>query len=127
MNPCPHCNAPLVDNASFCHACGKSVETKAPVPAKESTATSPVSISTVLGLASLASGNVYAAFIMSIFGVVFGKREKMETGRKAGYVMNVIALVNSAIGIFTITTYLTIYFSALFIAIADTMLYNLLY
>ena len=37
MSLCPHCNTQLLDNATFCHICGKSVENKAPVSAKEFT------------------------------------------------------------------------------------------
>lgn len=118
MKFCPNCNAELDDNAVVCSSCGGSLDpNKNEVKPAKNHATDPVTLPTVLGLVSLASGNLYASLIMSIIGLVLGIKEKKATGNKLGIILNSVALGLSGLGFLAVITYLVIYFLILFMTI----------
>lgn len=117
MKFCPNCNAELDDNAVVCSSCGGSVEPEKKEVKSTNHATDPVTLPTVLGLVSLASGNLYASLIMSIIGLVLGIKEKKATGNKLGLILNSVALGLSGLGFVAVIAYLVIYFFILFMTI----------
>lgn len=119
MKHCDHCGIEFEDSAAFCAECGHELKAApAPVEVKENPATAPVTISTVLGLVSLGSANLYISLIMSIIGIVMGVKEKKATGKKLGLILNIVALVLTVLGILAIVAYLILYFFMLFTALA---------
>ena len=118
MKICPNCSAELEDDVVVCPSCERSEESrKSEVKPAKNYATDPVTLPTVLGLVSLASGNLYASLIMSIIGLVLGIKEKKATGNSLSVILNSIALGLSSLGFLAVIGYFVIYFFTMFMVI----------
>ena len=123
MKKCTNCGTEFENEVTVCPNCGHEEEF-ACEPKKENAATSPVTISTVLGIASIASfgaPNPWIPLILSIIGLVFGVKEKKATGKKLGLIINIITLILSVLAVLALIAYIIFfilmyftYFAAIF-------------
>lgn len=115
MKHCVNCGTEMEDEINVCHSCGhESVAATPEAAKKEDAATAPVTLSTVMGIATLLYPMGIPALVMSIIGVVLGSKEKKATGKSLGLVLNIISLVLTSLGLLGIIVYLIIYFFMMF-------------
>ena len=91
MKNCPKCNAELNDDVVVCTECGEALEIVEATPV----ATPKKSVSIILGIVGIVLAFLFplAGLIVSIIGIVKGVKEKKETGKKKGIIINVIGLI----------------------------------
>ena len=115
MKHCVNCGTEMADGINVCASCGhEAVATTPEAATKQDAATAPVTLSTVMGIATLLYPMGIPALVMSIIGVVLGSKEKKATGKSLGLVLNIISLVLTSLGLLGIIAYLVLYFLVIF-------------
>ena len=115
MKHCVNCGTEMEDEINVCASCGhEAVATTPEAATKQDAATTPVTLSTVMGIATILYPVGIPALVMSIIGVVLGSKEKMATGKSLGLVLNIISLILTSLGLLGIIVYFIIYFFMMF-------------